>query len=149
MGNDLGNKVLPRDALVFEGLLGILQDPKVAAQATKFAKRGKWREAVACYDMNELLSRKIWDLVFRFDIEIDLLTYVSREFALALEDRMNNEDMPFRRVWFEEPNMLARRLATMPNLRTIYDPDPAHQFLYGGRGRIITPDQAHLLLGAM
>jgi hypothetical protein len=148
-GNDLGNLVVPRDILVFEGLLGIIPDPEVAKQEQKFRAKKKWREAVACYDINELLARKVWDLTWRISLEIELLTYHGREFALALEERMDNESMPFRRVWSEDPNILARRLATMVDIRTIYDPFPDHRFLYGGKGRIISPENAHHLLGAM
>lgn len=148
-GNDLGNVVAPRDVLVFEGLLGIIPDPKVAKQEFKFRAKKNWDDAVACYDINEMLARKIWDMVWRYSLEIDLLTYHSHGFAKALEARMDRENLPLRRVWHEEPNVLARRLATMPDVRTIYDPFPDHQFLYGGRGRIISPEQAHHLFGSM
>jgi hypothetical protein len=148
-GNDLGNSVVPRDALVWEGLLGLINDPRVAKQEKKFREKEQWDNAVACYEVNELLARKIWDLTWRWSMEIELLTYLGVEFAQSLEKRMEREDMPFRRVWFDKPNLLARRIATMPNLRTIYDPDPNHQFLYGHRGRIIAPENAHYLLGAM
>lgn len=148
-GNDLGNAVAPRDVLVFEGLLGVIPDPKVARLEVKFRAKKKWVEAVACYDINELLARKIWDMVWRYSLEVDLLTYHPPGFATELEKRMENENLPLRRVWSEEPNVLARRLATMPDIRTVYDPFPDHRFLYGGKGRIITPENAHLLFGSM
>lgn len=148
-GNDLGNLVVPRDVLVFEGLLGLLPDSKIEAAEAKMRKKRKWDQAVACYEMNEMLARKIWDLVWRFSIEIELLTYLGWDFAHALEARMERENMPFRRVWHEEPNLLARRIATMPDIRTIYHANPSHRFLYGGKGRVIAPESAHYLLGAM
>lgn len=148
-GNDLGNLVSPRDILVFEGLLGLIPDPKVAKQEAKFRGKKKWVEAVACYEINELLARKIWQMVWDYSLEIDLVTYHSHGFAKALEERMDRENLPVRRVWHEEPNVLARRLATMLDVRTIYDPFPDHQFLYGGKSRVISPDQAHYLFGSM
>lgn len=148
-GNDLGNLVVPRDVLVWEGLLGLIPDKRVAMQEQKFRAKEKWEQAVACYDVNEMLARKVWDLVWRYSFEIDLLTYHGHEFAKALEDRMDRENMPFRRVWSEQPNVLARRLATMPDVRTIYDPFPDHQFLYGGKGRVLEPESAHYLFGAL
>lgn len=148
-GNDLSNVVVPRDVLVWEGLLGVIPDVKIAKMEQKFRAKRKWTEAVGCYEVNELLARKIWDLTFRFNIELELLTYHGPRFAEALEARMDAESMPFRRVWSEEPNLLARRLSTMIDIRTIYDPFPDHQFLYGSKGRIISPDNAHHLLGAM
>jgi hypothetical protein len=148
LGNDLGNTVAPRDILVFEGLLGVIPDPKVAKQEVKFRAKKKWADALACYEINDLLAKKMWDMVWRYSLEIDLLTYHSHDFAKALEARMDRENIPVRRVWYEEPNVLARRLATMVDVRTIYDPFPDHQFLYGGRTRIISPEQA-LLFGSM
>jgi hypothetical protein len=148
-GNDLGNSVSARDVLVFEGLLGIIPDPKVARLEAKYRAKEKWDDAVACYEINELLARKIWDMVWRYSLEIDLVTYHSHGFARSLEARMERENLPLRRVWYEEPNQLARRLATAIDIRTIYDPFPDHQFLYGGKGRIISPEQAHHLFGSM
>lgn len=147
-GNDLDNIVVPRDVVVWEGLLGLLPDQKVANMEAKFRAKEKWDKAVACYEMNEMLARKVWDLVWRFSYELDLLTYHGRHFALALEKRMEEEQMPFRRVWSEQPNILARRLMLQPDIRTIYDPDPSHQFTYGGKGRVLLPDQ-YDLLGAL
>ena len=135
--------------VVFEGLFGLLPDVKIKGIEAKFQKRGKWKEAVGCYEINELLARKVWDLVWRFSIELDLLTYLGYDFAEALKERMDNERMPFSRVYHEQPQRLARSLATQVDIRTIYDPDPSHQFLYGGKGRILTPTDAHLLLGAL
>jgi hypothetical protein len=148
-GNDLDNLVVPRDVLVFEGLLGLIPDKKVAEQEIKFRQKKRWHEAVACYEINEMLARRLWDMVWRYSLEIDLLTYHGREFAQALEERMDNENLPLRRIWAEEPNILARRLATMIDIRAIYDPFPDHQFLYGAKGRILLPENAHLLFGAL
>ena len=148
-GNDLSNLVVPRDVLVWEGLFGLILDPKIRAMEQKYCDKGQWKYAVSCYEINELLARKVWDLTWRFNIEIDLLTYRGREFAVALAERMDNENLPFRRVWSEDPHVLARNLAITPDIRTIYHPDTDRQFLYGGKGRVLTPDTAHLYLGAM
>lgn len=146
---DLDNVVVPRDMLVFEGLLGVIPDPKIARIEAKLRDKKKWADAVACYETNELLARKIWQMVWDYSLEIDLVTYHPKGFAKELEKRMERENLPLRRVYSEEPNMLARRLVTMPYVRTIYDPFPDHQFLYGGKTRIIQPHNAHLLFGSM
>lgn len=148
-GNDLANLVVPRDVLVFEGLLGLIPDPKVARQELKYRQKKKWDLAVACYEVNEMLARRLWDMVWRYAIEVDLLTYHGHEFAVELEKRMERENLPLRRIWSEEPNVLARRLATMVDVRTIYDPFPDHQFLYGSKGRILLPETAHQLFGSL
>jgi hypothetical protein len=56
--------------------------------------------------------------------------------------------MPFRRVWYEDPDVLARRLVYQPDIRSIYDPFPDHQFKYGAKGRILLPEDG-TLFGAM
>lgn len=147
-GNDLGNAVVPRDVLVWEGLLGIIPDPKIAKQEQKFRERKRWVNAVALYEVNEILARQVWRMVWNTGMEIDLLTYHGHEFAHALEDRIERESLPFRRVWSEQPNILARNLIYQPDIRSIYDPFPDHQFLYGAKGRILLPEQG-TLFGAM
>lgn len=146
--NDLDNVVVPRDALVWEGLFGLYPDEKTKRLEARFRAKGKWDNAVDCYTINEMLARKIWDLTWRFNVQIELVTWWGPDFRRALEDRMDRENMPFSRIWSDNPLVLARRLAVMPDLRTIYDPDPEHQFLFGSKGRILSPDQ-YELLGAL
>lgn len=148
-GNDLANEVVPRDLLVFEGLLGLIPNEKVARAEAKFRAKGKWAKALACYETHEMLGRKVWDMAWRYSVEIDLITFLGRPFAFELEKRMENENMPFRRIWSEEPNILARRLATMPEVRTIYTPFPNQQLLFGSKGRYIQPGNAQYLFGSM
>lgn len=148
-GNDLSSRVLPRDVLVWEGLLGLLPDVKIRAQEARYRKKEKWAEAVACYEINELLARKVWDLVGRLTMELELLTYHGPEFAGALESRIEREALPFSRVWSEQPNRLDRSLALQMDIRTIYHADAEHRFLYGGKGRVLNPTTAHYYLGAM
>lgn len=148
-GNDLDNLVVPRDVVVWEGLMASLpEDKKIHRLHDKLLAREKWGEAVSLYEVNEMMARKVWDLVWRYSMELDLLTYVGYGFAEALEKRIENENLPFRRVWHEMPNMLARRLAVAPDIRTIYDPNPAHRFTYGSKGRVLDPSMYNML-GAM
>lgn len=147
-GNDLGNWVVPRDVLVWEGLLGLLPDPKVQALEARYRRRRKWDKAVACYEINELLARKIWDMSWRTGIRVDLITHLGYEFAEALKDRIDVEGIPFQQIWFETPAQLERRLSTLVDIRTIYHPDISRPFAYGGKGRVLSPDNAHYLFGA-
>lgn len=146
---DIDNVVVPRDMLVFEGLLGVIPDERIAKHEQKFRAKKRWQDALDCYEINDLLVRKMWHMVWYYSLEIDLVTYHPRGFRDVLEVRMENENIPVRRVYSEEPGALARRLVTMPYVRTIYDPFPDHQFLYGGKGRIILPEMAHDLFGSM
>lgn len=144
-GNDLGNQRVPRDLIVWEGLLGILPDAKAVQKHNRLVtqkRRGKsrWAEAVALYEINEMLSRQLWRRVWNQGRVFDLITWVGPEFALALADRMDRENLPFNEIWSDEPYVLARRLATMPDVRSVVDPDPQHRLVFGGKGLIIGPD---------
>jgi hypothetical protein len=134
---------------VWEGLLGLLPDAKVAAVEAKFRRRKKWKQAVACYEINELLARKIWDLSWRINIRTDLITHLGFDFGEALKERIDVEGLPFQAVWAETPEQLERRLATMVDIRTIYHPFTDRQFAYGGKGRVLLPQTAHQLFGAL
>lgn len=147
-GNDLDNQVVPRDILVWEGLLGLLPDEKIEMQEHKLRRKGKWKQAVDLYTMNELMARKVWDLMWRGAVDIELLTHRHRDFAVELEDRMEREGMPFRKVWYQQIEVLDRNIVYQPDIRTIYHPFVDRQFLYGGKGRVLLPDQ-HYLLGAL
>lgn len=148
-GNDLGNQVTPRDALVWEGLLGLLPDVRIVGMEAKYRKKRKWREAVSCYQVNELLARKIWQVTWDTSLRVDLITHLGHDFAEALQERMEQESMPFQHVWHEDPNVLGRSLVLQPDIRTIYTGITDHQFTYGGKGRVLDPTTAHLYFGAM
>lgn len=147
--NDLGNWVVPRDVLVWEGLLGLLPDAKAHAMEAKFRRRRKWDRAVSCYEINELLARKVWDLSYRVGTRLDLITHLGPEFAIALKDRIDIEGLPFQQIWHETPAQLERRLATMIDIRTIYHPFTDRPFAYGGKGQLLSPENAHRLFGAL
>lgn len=134
--------------MVWEGLLGLLTDPKVEEREAKMRAKGKWADAVDMYTLNELMARKVWDLMWRGAVEVELLTHHGREFAEALEKRMDREGMPFRKIWSEKIEVLDRNSVYQPDIRTIYHPFEDRQFLYGGKGRVLLPDQ-HYYLGAL
>lgn len=144
-GGDISNQVAPRLVIVFENLLGLLPSKTAEAKAASFIKFKRWNRAVNVFEINEALARRIWDVTWRLNFSVDVLTYVSPEFAEAVEKRMEREDLPVGHVWFEEPNVLARKLAYMPHVACVYDPDPRHQFTYGSKGRIISPANPNLI----
>lgn len=140
--NDIAKGVVARDVLVFEGLLGIFADDTAAARYARLSARGKWDKALACFSINEVLANQIWRVVWEYGVEIDLLTYQGKKFRDRLEVRMEAENFPFGRILYENPQVFARSLIYQPDIRSVYDPYPEHQFLYGGKGRIISSSQA-------
>lgn len=143
-GNDLANVVVPRDLVVWEGLLGVIHDPKVAAREAKFRQRQRWEKAVACYDLNEILARQISYLDWKHNLEIDVLTYHGDGFRDALEERVDRESLPVREVLSYDPDVLARLLPYEPRIRAIYDPFPDHAFRFGAKTRYLSPNDGNL-----
>ena len=141
---DISNEVSPRLVVVFEGLLGVLPNARVRAAESVARKARRWKKAVSLWEINELAGRAIWDVTMRKHQTVDVATYLGEEFAEALAERLDDENLPISKVWATEPHLLARELAYRPDLAAIYDPNPAHQFTYGGKGRILGPESANL-----
>lgn len=140
-GGDLDNAVVPRIILVFEGALGFLPDSAVK-DYEKAVKKQRWDDAIALWEFDEHMMRKIWDLTYRKSVTVEIVTFISQPFADVLAARLDEEDMPIRRVWYSTPARLSRQLAHMIDVSTVYDPDETHMFTYGAKGRVINdPNQ--------
>lgn len=138
-GGDISNRVAPRLLIVFENLLGLLPSKADQAKVSSYLKFKRWKRAADVFVLNDMLAARIWDVTWRLDYSVDVLTYIGPEFRAALEERINDEwDLPIGHVLFERPENLARKLAYMAHVAAIYDPNPSHQFTYGSRSRIIS-----------
>lgn len=134
---DISNEAAPRILLVFEGALGFLPDTKLKDYQRALRKHS-WDDAVSCWDLSEIMMRKILDLVLRRNLAVEVVTFISQPFADMLAARLDEEDVPVRRVWYSTPGRLSRRLAYMPDVAAVYDADEAHVFTYGSKGRLLT-----------
>jgi hypothetical protein len=147
-GGDISNEVSPRLVVVFENLLGLLPTKAHEAKVSTYLKFKRYQRAVNVFELNELLARRIWDVTWRLKFSVDVVTYVGDEFAEAVRERIDREDLPIGHVWHKTPQVLARELAYMPHVAAIYDPNPSHQFTFGSKGRIISPhDPSMNLIG--
>lgn len=135
---DLGSEEVPRLLIVFEGAIGYLPDDDSMTACEKAVAKGKWDDALALYSLYDLLLRKIWDLTMRASVTIEVVTFVSEEFADLIAARLDDEDVPVHKVWHSTPGVLARKLPYMPAVFAVYDPDPAHVLTYGSKGRLLT-----------
>lgn len=142
---DIDNRVSPRLVVVFEGLLGLLPTPRARGAESLARKAHQWTRAVRQYEINELAAKKIWDVTWRKGHTIDVITWLGDDFAEALQSRLDDENLPVSRVYSTEPHHLARSITYQLDIAAIYDPDPSHAFTFGGKGRHLSPDQAHLL----
>lgn len=132
---DLSNKVAPRLLLVFEGALGFCNDDR---KYRKLAGKGKWENALEYWVINPLMANRILWLYFKKDVNTEVVTFISEEFADELTTRLDVEGIPIHRVWYTTPAALARRIAYMPDLAAVYDPEPTRWLTYGSKGVYIT-----------
>lgn len=137
--NDLDDSPVPRILLVFEGALGFL-DAKDDDKFRKFMDGKYYDQAADLFTVNDLMVNQIWSVARYQSFTMDLLTYLGdEEWALALADRLKDEDLPMRRVIAIRPDVLARKLPTMPDVVRVYDPWPEHNGLFSPTvGRYIT-----------
>lgn len=142
---DISNEISPRLVIVYENLLGLLPTKAHQAKAASYVKFHRWKRAVNVFETNDILARRLWDVTFRLRFQVEVLTYLDEQAVEHIQKRMDDEDMPVSRVWFMQPHVLSRELAYMPQVAAIYDPNPAHQFTYGSRGRIISPANPQLI----
>lgn len=137
LNGDLSNKVTPRLVLVFEGALGFLAAGNIQVY-NRFGTAGKWELAAACWDLNDLMCRKIWDVTYRQSFQLEVVTYAGPgEFASALQDRFDEESLPVSRTVASTPARMARRLAYAPDIAAVYDANREHALVYGSKGRYL------------
>jgi hypothetical protein len=144
-GGDLSNELVPRLVLVFEHLVGIVPGNLMRIRYDSWVRTRRWKRAVEEMVVNEPLARQMWHVTWQLHYELEVVTYLDPKAVEHIEHWIDNQDLPVHRVWYAEPNKLARKIATMPDLGAIFDPDPAHQLTYGKKGRIINPAQPDIL----
>lgn len=135
---DLSNVVVPRLVLVFEGALGFLPPDRVE-DYNKLGSRGAWDQAARCWDLHDLMMRKIRDVTIRQNFQLEVVTYAGPpEFAQSLQELFEEEGLVISRVLSSTAVRMARRLAYAPDIAYVYDTDPQHVMMYGGKGRHLT-----------
>ena len=133
---DLSNQVSARVLIVFEGALGFCTDEK---KFKKAADRGNWERAAECWELNELMVRRILWLFYHKDVHTEVVTFLPSGFADELAELLEDKyDLPVHRVWASTPELLGRQIAYMPDLARVYDPEPQRWLMYGGKGRFLT-----------
>ena len=135
---DLSNEVVPRIVLVFEGALGFIHDED-RKKFNRYLSRKHWEEAAALWLINPLMAARIWYLTRHQSMTLDVVTFAGpKEFGEALEVHLQYvEELPVGRVWATRVELLARKIAYMPDLMKIYDPNPERWLTWGGKGQLI------------
>lgn len=144
-GGDLSNEIVPRIALVFEGLVGIMPGKTDPAKFANYCRFGRWKRAIGLYQVNTELAKHMWHVTWQLHYQLDIVTYLRPELLPSIEEWVDLKDLPVHRCWNADANALGRKIATMPYLTAIFDPDPAHCLTYGKRGRILDPAHPDIL----
>lgn len=138
LNNNLGNTVVPRILVVFEGLVGYLS-PENLPSYNQAGSAGCWDLAVGYWDFNPMALRKLNDLIIRRDLKVEIVSFVMPpEGAVALAERFDEEQVPVSRVLASTPERTARRLAYGLDITRVYSPDPQHALMCGSRGYHVT-----------
>jgi len=128
--------------IVFEGAVGILPEDNMK-KYNKYVAKKQWWRAIDCYEIAEMYTRKILDLGWRKNYNINIVTWISEEAAEQIESKLSF--LPIRGCFYSSPSQLAMDLPFNPEIIRVYDPDPSHVFTYGGKGVVLTsPNQLGL-----
>lgn len=137
---DISNEQVARLVVVWEGLLALPPDePKGVTRLFKGrAKKSAMRE-VNAYTLNELLARRIWDVVWRKHMSVDVVTFLGVDHEPFVRHWVEHHHLPVGHVWSTDPDILARELAYRPDIAAVFDPDEGRRFRYGSKGRLMSP----------
>lgn len=138
---DISNEVVPRLLVVWEGLIALPPKEK-GGMATWFRARqsGKRRATINSFDLNEVMAAHIWDITWRHRFSVDVVTFLGDEYVDHIERWCDDNDLPIGNVTATTPEKLARKLAYMPSVFAVYDPEPERRYTYGGKGRLMDPE---------
>lgn len=136
---DLSNELVPRLVLVFENLVGIVPKGPSRVSYEGFLRTKRWKRAIPYLLVNDLLAKQMWHVTWHLHYQLEVVTFLHEDAVQPISDWIDVQDLPVHRVWYSDPNKLARKIATMPDLAVIFDPDPRHALTFGRKGRIINP----------
>lgn len=134
---ELSNSPSPRIVIAFEGIIGNPPD-NPSKKYLRAMRRHNWYGIIAGYELNEMSLRKLLDLTWRQNLNIDIVTWHYEEGAQAVNDILDRQGIPVRGCFASTPEKLARDLAYNPDIVAVYDSDPEHCFTFGSKGIYVT-----------
>lgn len=144
---DIDNTSPQRLLVVFEGLVGLEARARRQDAARRLLRRAKvaaWQPED--FRINALARDAIWRETHRSGWHVDVVTYLGDGFGYELAEWLPRH-MVHAPVVATSPGALARQLAHRPDIRAVYDPDPARMFTYGHLGRVCPPEKAASIIG--
>src|SRR5687767_1895788 len=108
---DLSNEVVPRLAIVFEGLIGRLDTALAAQQEKAFVRLRRYKRAAHCWTIDRHVTAHMWDLTWRHNFSVDVLTYKQDRYAEAIEALLDEYLLPVSNFISTTPEEFSKRLA--------------------------------------
>ena len=139
LNGDLSNQSAPRIYVVFDKFIGTL--PEDSGEFYELMGEGKYKEALDLMIMDIKILNKINWLSVKKNINVYLVTWMGQGMSEAIENFMNDVNIPVRGCLSVSPNFLAKLVLQDDSVMGIYDPDPDHVLTYGTKGRIVKSER--------
>lgn len=142
---DISGQPTPRLLFVFEGLVAHRGEAPLQRIVGALTRRFS-ALAVQQWNIDPVMRQQFWDLFWRHNMRLDVVTFMGDEFAVALYRRFQDLDLPVSNVLsFESPAALASAIAYMPDVAAVYDGDPSRKLAFGSKGRYVSDPSQSLL----
>lgn len=125
---DLGNFELPRMWFVVEGVVLLPNGSGDKPSAKKLR---------SMYTLSTFAYKRVWDLVWRYDFRVNLVTFnTDPDYVAAVQDWLDEVDFPapLYAYTFEE---FVDSIVTLPSCFAVYDANPKRAFTFGPKGALI------------
>lgn len=142
MGGDLSNEISPRWFVQFERLVGVHETPAKTSASETYLTVRQFKRYIGTYTPDQISRKCAWDLAWRRDIRLELLTFTPEKCADHIDRWVEHYGLPFRAIRrYESPAHLGRDLADLVDVTRVVHCDPEAAFAYGGRGVLVSPGQ--------
>lgn len=137
---DISNRPAPRLLFHWEGLVATLPEENVRKyrkliQPTRW-RGANWEEALSLWVTDSVMAAQLWRVAWNTDFGLDCVTFLSEEALGPLTDRLEEEDMPFGHVTYNDPVRLARTLPI--HTQRIFTAEEDVVLLFGSAGRLVS-----------
>lgn len=122
---DISNAIPMRLMFMWEGCLVEPAKRRRLDTADRFVRRAK---------VNSHVSARVWDLVWRYDFRLDLLTVLGENLDDALHEWVDYRSLPFSNVYaFDSKQEAHQFLLTMPHVAKVFVGPDESPILFGGK----------------
>lgn len=116
---------------VFDGLVAEVSNERTERA---FIRLHRWAMALDLWAFNITVLDWMHQVMGRNFI-VNVITWHPAPFAELVNAKLWDLDVPVLDVMSTEYRLVTHRFGTDPEVRCVYDPDPAHRFGYGFKGR--------------